>query len=243
MFRKAFLLLVVGTCVASAIHVRVQQSWEHDKAGSDNDGCNSKNMQKKTPIACNKKGFACVDPALVIRKLCKKCREAGEMSAKEDWICQNNVDLVRQNEEKGGTNVKGVKVQCIKDDVQYRAYKDQVHDSSCAFPAVTRKGAVQLSLATDLICPCAAQLFHTCKTKGTQTLSCMLGETKRCPKLCRETKTRLSETMTSSFMEASSGNEMKGRASLLVDARGKTVRNESASLLSLDHAMTGKCSQ
>jgi len=261
MFWKVFLLLTVRAYVASTIHVRVNNDESpsttadvrrrrSDKAGNSNAWCNSRASQRTTPFTCSSKsdGLACLDVASVIRRTCRKCEDAKLMTPSQSTRCheitQKNVDIE-----------KGVKVYCNRNtsnanNNDYHRHLNAFERDNCAFLSVTKGGAPTWSVwGTEQICPCVNKFVNDCKEPKDSNkpwkygLSCMLKKIEECPKVCPELKSRINAAKTASLMEAKVENELKDRASVLVDAHGKTSRNASASILSLDHSMSGKCSQ
>jgi len=258
------LLLTVRTHVASTIHVRVNNSWSpstmadgrrrrSDKAGTSNAWCNSRaQSQRKPPFTCSSDRFACLDVASVIRRTCTKCEDAGLMTPSKSSQCR---EITRKN-----VNIdKGVKIYCNKDiantNNDYHRHKSAYERANCAFLSVTRftRAPTWSVWGPGQICPCVNKFVDDCKQPPNSNkpwkygLSCMLEKIEQCPKVCPELKSRIKSAIesseTASLMEAKVENELKDRASVLVDAHGKTSRNASASILSLDHSMSGKCSQ
>jgi len=225
------LSLAVGTCVATAIH-RVHLS----QGKPSNEGCNSGYGQTgDVPFKCSN-GFACIDIVFMIRNACRACTKKGLMSSSEKDQCENIAQVYWEGGQRVRNVVKGLKVFCKGDKQNKRARGTP----TCAFPTVGAKGWIDWTPGPRKICGCAKGFVNDCKGKDS---SCVLDKINLCPKVCKGVKSRIEDARENSPLEAKGENDLKDRASLMVDAHGKTSRNASASMMSLDHTMSGKCSQ
>jgi len=247
MFLKVSLLLVVGNYVASAIHVRVNDhGLPLDKAGDSNGFCNRAKAQRTQPFTCSD-GFACLDVATVIRGTCTKCLSAGLMTEKMKTQCHKNTET-------NDNIVKGIKTYCNTNNKDYHRMKNAYTRTGCAFLTVSRGGHPNWSAwGPEQICPCVTKFVDDCKQPKDSKkswkygLACMLKKIEQCPKVCPEMKSRIKDAAGNSLMEGKVENDLKKRASVLVDAQGKTSRktsrNASASILSLDMTAASKCAE
>ena len=104
-----------------------------------------------------------------------------------------------------------------------------------------------------MVCPCVRKFIEDCTGKG---VFCVLGKVEKCQKVCDGFKGRIKSAQDAGALidntnveenllteDTKDEVELKNRARVLVDAGGKTSRNASASIMSLDNSMSGKCSQ
>lgn len=199
--------------------------------------CNSGWGEQQGPFSCQD-GKACLNVVPMIRQICGSCRKKGHITSGDEEKC---IDIAgNQYRHK----VKGVKVWC----------SGQSDDgTACAAPVLGSTGYLNWGHFGALtVCPCVKQFIEDCAGKG---VFCALNKVQQCPKVCNGFKSRLQAAQDasalvedtkdgeSSLMEATSEDELNKRARVSVDARGKTSRNASASIMSLDNSMSGKCSQ
>merc|ERR1719265_1601499 len=175
----------------------------------------------------------------MIRQICRSCQRKGHLTKNEQTTCD------RIAADKYKRQIKAVKIWC----------SDERDDSTtCAGPELAKDGWINWGkYGAEMVCPCVRQFIKDCTDKGAY---CALNKVQQCPKVCDGFKGRVQAARNagalvedandeeSSRMEATKDeDELNNRARVLVDARGKTSRNSSASIMSLDNSMTGKCSQ
>jgi len=178
----------------------------------------------------------------MIEHLCRKAQDArNPMTPSQYTDCKKTAS--------GGTRYQGIKVVCNQDNADYTNQLRAIR-KGWIFLSVTEGGHFNWgsdegkgrdgTTGVDLVSVCLIKIVRHCKDKA---FSCILNEIDNCGKVCPDFKARLKDARANSLIEAQGENELKDRATLLVDAHGRTARNASASIMSLDDSVSGKCSQ
>jgi len=247
------LVLLVMTCAFQAIHTRDNsllknkaivhrqdpENLHGDTLGNSNADCSTSGAGQTGPFKCQD-GFACVNTAYLLRHACQACGQGGLFSSDEDYQC---LKMTHDYDK-----VPAVKVSCSITPWERLG---------CAYPVVSAPNEYNKrwidwgsTLRKGGLCPCLKGYLDHCEDKESseKRQKCVVHKMGKCPSVCTPIKMRVNDAWgfgqrRRRRRKAKGDQKLIERASVLVDSQGKPIRNASASMMSLDDTVSGKCSQ